>query len=71
MPIYEYKCEECGHEFEELVSSQEAVPPCPKCKSEKVAKLMSACAVQTEGSGGGMPDLGAMPPMGGGCGGGG
>ncbi len=72
MPIYEYKCCECGNEFEELVSGQNDLPPCPKCKSEKVTKLMSACAVQTDGSGGGgMPDFGGMPPMGGGCGGGG
>lgn len=71
MPIYEYVCCECKTEFEELVFSQDEVPPCPKCSSTKVEKLMSACAVQTEG-GGDMPDLGAMPPMGGGgCGPGG
>jgi len=72
MPIYEYKCTKCGNEFEELVSSQDELPPCPKCESKKVEKLMSACAIQTDGAGGGMPDLGPMPPMGGGgCGGGG
>lgn len=72
MPIYEYTCKKCGAEFEELVSAQDELPPCPKCRSGKVEKLMSACAVKTEGSGGNdMPDLGAMPPMGGGCGGGG
>ena len=71
MPIYEYKCNECQNEFEELVSGQNDLPPCPKCGSAKVAKLMSACAIQTEGGGGDMPDFGSMPPMGGGCGGGG
>ena len=72
MPIYEYKCNACQAEFEELVSGQNDLPPCPKCGSDKVSKLMSACAVQTEGAGGGgMPDLGSMPPMGGGCGSGG
>ena len=33
MPIYEYKCEECGHEFEEMLHfSERDVPlntPCP------------------------------------------
>lgn len=73
MPIYEYKCCDCSNEFEELVFSQDELPPCPKCGSKKVEKLMSAAAVKTDGSGGGdMPDLGPMPPMGGGgCGGGG
>ncbi len=72
MPMYEYKCCDCSHEFEELAAVDE-LPPCPKCKSAKVEKLMSAVAGQTDGGGGGdMPDFGAMPPMGGGgCGGGG
>jgi putative FmdB family regulatory protein len=70
MPIYEYKCNNCGNEFEELVFSQNELPPCPKCESKKVDKLISACAVQKEGTSGGMADLGSMPPMGD-CGGGG
>jgi len=71
MPIYEYKCRECGNEFEELVFSRDELPPCSECGSRKVEKLMSACAVQTEGSGqGAMPDLGSMAG-GGGCGSGG
>ena len=64
MPIYEYKCSDCDNEFEELVFSQDELPPCPKCQSEKVEKLMSACAVQTEKAGGGMPDFGPMPSAG-------
>ena len=42
MPIYEYKCEQCEAEFEELVFG-DGVPPCPKCASEKTHKLMSCC----------------------------
>ncbi|MDO4568925.1 MAG: zinc ribbon domain-containing protein [Planctomycetia bacterium] len=30
MPIYEYKCENCNTEFEELVRGAE-IPKCPKC----------------------------------------
>ena len=66
MPIYEYKCRQCGHEFEELVFSPDETPPCPECGSGQVEKLMSACAVQTEGS---APGLASMPPAGNGCGG--
>lgn len=43
MPIYEYVCEKCENQFDALVlSSREPDPPCPKCKSSKVKKMMSA-----------------------------
>lgn len=42
MPIFEYKCADCGHEFEELVFDRDECPPCPKCQSEETGKLMSA-----------------------------
>ena len=70
MPMHDFRCCDCCAEFEELVSARDELPPCPKCGSARVEKLMSACAVQT---GSGAPDLGpmpSMPPMGG-CGGGG
>jgi putative FmdB family regulatory protein len=42
MPIYEYRCEECGKVFEEIVSSNQIKPlPCPACTSQKTEKLMS------------------------------
>lgn len=35
MPTYEYKCEKCGHEFEEFQSiTAEAKADCPECGSE-------------------------------------
>ncbi|MBQ7457106.1 MAG: zinc ribbon domain-containing protein [Desulfovibrio sp.] len=42
MPIYEYGCRACGHEFEELVFS-DTNPLCPSCGSQDVQKLMSQC----------------------------
>ena len=71
MPIYEYQCCDCCNEFEELVFSGNDTPPCPKCASANVEKLMSASCIKTDGEASDMPDLGSMPPMGGGCGGGG
>jgi len=41
MPIYEYKCDNCGDIFEELVSGDTEKVPCPKCKSSSVHKLIS------------------------------
>ncbi|MBG0789425.1 MAG: zinc ribbon domain-containing protein [Desulfovibrionaceae bacterium] len=64
MPIYEYTCKDCGHEFEELVFSLDALPPCPQCGSERTEKLMSACAAKVDG---GSPGLGDRPVPGGGC----
>lgn len=61
MPIYEYKCKDCGHKFEVLVYSGDAKITCEKCGSENSDKLMSCCAsagkdstsVPSCGSGGG------------------
>ena len=52
MPIFEYKCNDCGNEFEELVFDRDECPPCPKCQSAKTAKLMSAVRSKV---GGGAP----------------
>jgi putative FmdB family regulatory protein len=44
MPIYEYACKECQHEFEALVyGSQKA--ECPKCASKQLAPKLSVFAV--------------------------
>lgn len=51
MPIYEYQCKGCGHQFEALVFGQEA-PACPDCDSAKVCKLMSTCGFVSKGAGG-------------------
>ncbi|NLW30118.1 MAG: zinc ribbon domain-containing protein [Fibrobacter sp.] len=42
MPIYEYKCKECGKEFEELVPiGIDKNPSCPSCSSENTEKKFS------------------------------
>ena len=47
MPVYEFRCEECGEEFEKFVVSfsQVSSVKCPKCGSEKVVKKMSVCGI--------------------------
>jgi putative FmdB family regulatory protein len=43
MPVYEYRCAECGEQFELFLRSatQKAVPICPKCGSVEVEKALS------------------------------
>ena len=53
MPMYEYKCPDCGHQFEELVSSGTETVPCPKCGSEKPDRLISTFAAGGFGGGSG------------------
>jgi putative FmdB family regulatory protein len=43
MPIYEYACRECGHEFETLVRSGTTVE-CPSCRSAELQKRLSVFA---------------------------
>ena len=63
MPIYEYGCEKCGREFEELVFG-DGIVACPHCGSAETHKLMSRCA-RCRGDGD-MPDM-APAASGGGC----
>ena len=43
MPMFEFKCEECGARFEELTAAGTPVP-CPQCGSERVRRLYSEVA---------------------------
>jgi putative FmdB family regulatory protein len=51
MPLYEYKCDACGHHFEKIQKfSDPLVDTCPKCGGV-VRKLVSSPAIQFKGSG--------------------
>ena len=43
MPIYEYACTQCGHEFEKLVRTG-TVLACPSCQSAELEKKLSVFA---------------------------
>ena len=49
MPIFEYVCEQCDHEFEALVYGSEK-PECPKCHSKKLTAQLSVFAVAAKGA---------------------
>ncbi len=52
MPIYEYQCESCGHQFEKLQKiSDDPVKICPECGNSAVKQLVSAAGFQLRGSG--------------------
>jgi putative FmdB family regulatory protein len=46
MPIYEYKCKECGHVFEafQRIGADGSNLTCPVCNSKKPEKIFSAFA---------------------------
>ncbi len=43
MPLYEYICSDCGHEFEKMMRFDQAGqrPPCPRCAGEDTRKKLS------------------------------
>jgi putative FmdB family regulatory protein len=75
MPLYDYKCNDCQHCFEE--SHAMSAPPikiCPECGKEKVRKVLSTGGVLNSSKGG--QDMAPSGPPcasmggGGGCAGG-
>ena len=52
MPIYEYRCEACGHQEEFLQKiSEPPLTECPACHKPALVKLLSAAGFQLKGSG--------------------
>ena len=70
MPIFEYRCGECGREFECLVRASDEAE-CPGCGNRKAQKLLSTPAAHTSQAGR-LPIASACapadaPPCGPGC----
>jgi putative FmdB family regulatory protein len=52
MPIYEYRCQSCGHQQEFLRKVSDApLTTCPKCAKPSFSKMLSAAGFQLKGSG--------------------
>ena len=52
MPIYEYRCENCGHEKEALQKiSDDPLRDCPQCGKPALIKKISAAGFRLSGSG--------------------
>jgi putative FmdB family regulatory protein len=55
MPIYEYRCKQCGSKFDKLVklSTKTSEVECPKCgarRAEKAVSLFGASSNTSSGS---------------------
>lgn len=52
MPIFEYRCRACGHQFDALQQVADApLVTCPECRRRKLEKLLSAPAFHLSGTG--------------------
>jgi len=52
MPIYEYRCQSCGHELEKLQKiSDQPLTDCPECGKPALTKLISAAGFRLKGGG--------------------
>lgn len=52
MPIYEYQCERCAHQFETMQKLSEPVlTDCPECGESALRKLVSRVTFRLKGSG--------------------
>lgn len=60
MPMYEYHCEDCGQDFEQLAATMDApAPDCPHCGKTSVQRKLSVFGVGSQ-----RPE---RPPACGGC----
>ena len=52
MPIYEYRCESCGHELEAMQKISDApLTQCSECGAPTLKKLISAAGFRLKGGG--------------------
>jgi putative FmdB family regulatory protein len=65
MPIFEYICKTCDHQFEALVYGKQKAS-CPKCQATKLEPRLSVFAVSAKGAS--TPSRSAMPGPCGSCG---
>jgi putative FmdB family regulatory protein len=49
MPIFEYRCEQCGNKFEAILFGEQK-PECPNCHTHKLEQQLSTFSVSTRSS---------------------
>ncbi len=63
MPIFEYVCSNCNHEFEALVYGNQKAE-CPKCRGKKLTTQLSVFAVSSKSSSAGFSETPTSGPCG-------
>jgi putative FmdB family regulatory protein len=58
MPLFEFRCQDCGEQFETVVFDRNRQVTCKKCHSARVEKLISVFAV----AGGSRSETAALEP---------
>jgi len=48
MPLYDYLCRACGHEFEALVRAGASPSECPECHGRDLERQLSTFALSTD-----------------------
>ena len=68
MPLYEYRCQDCGEKFEKLtrIGSRDQEVTCPLCGSSRTKRAISLCATAGSGSAAGADVAASCAPAGGG-----
>ncbi len=51
MPLYEFKCRDCDHNWEVKLAYRDPYPDCPACGSGEVRKVFHPAALIFKGSG--------------------
>lgn len=63
MPIYEYRCDDCGTKFEKLVRRAEDKDAlaCPSCGEQHLSQELSTFAAQVSSGGGKSAEMPSCP----------
>jgi putative FmdB family regulatory protein len=61
MPLFEFRCSACAHDFELLIRSSERAA-CPQCGGGSVEKLLSETAPPTGAASRSLPVTSDCPP---------
>lgn len=58
MPLYEFKCRQCGESSEILIIGEKDIPECRSCGSRDLVKQISAHSSSSGSAGKGLPGMG-------------
>ena len=61
MPIFEYRCEDCGSSFEKLVRRPGDAVECPSCGKDHLKQQLSTFAAHANGKSQAAPQPGGCP----------